>query len=212
MPTRKLIDGYRKFRERYRSNHEVFDRLAEEGQEPKVMWIGCSDSRVVPELITGAEPGELFIFRNIANVVPPASSAACATGAAIEYAVLHLGVDHIVVCGHTECGGIAALSANPDPDNEPHIVSWLEFARPAREAILAAGTADDEVYLETIKTNVLNQIGNLRSYPCVADAERAGALTIHGWLYELHTGIIRAHDPATGRWERVAGPTRAATG
>ncbi len=212
MPTRKLIDGYRKFRERYRSDHEVFDRLAEEGQEPKVMWIGCSDSRVVPELITGADPGELFIFRNIANVVPPASSAACATGAAVEYAVIHLGVDHIVVCGHTECGGIAALAAEPDPESEPHIVSWLEFARPAREAVLAAGVADAEVYVETIKTNVLQQIDNLRSYPCVADAEHNGRVSLHGWLYELHTGIVRAHDPTTGRWERVAGPTHAASG
>ena len=110
MPTRSLIDGYRKFRVKYKSDHEVFDRLADEGQDPKVMWIGCSDSRVVPELITGADPGELFDLRNIANVVPPAASAACATGAAVEYAVIHLGVDHIVVCGHTECGGIAALA------------------------------------------------------------------------------------------------------
>jgi len=211
MPTKKLIDGYRKFRERYRSDHEVFDRLAEEGQEPKVMWIGCSDSRVVPELITGADPGELFIFRNIANVVPPASSAACATGAAIEYAVLHLGVDHIVVCGHTECGGIAALAADPDPENEPHIVSWLELAQPAREAVLAAGVADDEIYIETIKTNVLQQLDNLRSYPCVTEAERARRLSLHGWLYELHTGVIRAHDAATGRWHRVVRP-HAATG
>lgn len=212
MPTRKLIDGYRRFRERYRFDHEVFDRLAEKGQEPKVMWIGCSDSRVVPELITGADPGELFIFRNIANVVPPASSAACATGAAIEYAVLHLGVDHIVVCGHTECGGIAALAAEPDPKREPHIVSWLELAQPARDAVLAAGTSDEEVYAETIKTNVLHQLENLRSYPCVTDGERDGTVNLHGWLYDLHTGIIRAHDPATGCWERVAGPTSAATG
>ncbi len=119
MPTQSLIDGYRQFREKYKSDHAVFDRLADEGQDPKVMWIGCSDSRVVPELITGADPEELFDLRNIANVVPPATSDACATGAAVEYAVIHLGVDHIVVCGHTECGGIAALAAEPDPDTAP---------------------------------------------------------------------------------------------
>lgn len=204
MPTRKLIDGYRRFREKYKSYHEVFDRLAEEGQDPKVLWIGCSDSRVVPELITGADPGELFDVRNIANIVPPANSAACATGAAVEYAVIHLGVDHIVVCGHTECGGIAALAAEPDPEKQPHIVSWLELARPARDRVLVSGIAEEDIYLETIKTNVLLQFDNLRTYPCVADGERAGSLTIHGWLYDLHSGTIQAYHFQTERWEPIA--------
>ena len=204
MPTQSLIDGYRRFREKYRSDHQVFDRLAEDGQDPKVMWIGCSDSRVVPELITGADPGELFDLRNIANVVPPATSAACATGAAVEYAVIHLGVDHIVVCGHTECGGIAALAIEPDPDAQPHITSWLDLARPAREKVLATDIAEDEIYLETIKTNVLMQFDNLRTYPCVATGERDGTLTIHGWLYDLHTSTIRAFDPEAGDWESIA--------
>jgi carbonic anhydrase len=204
MPTKNLIAGYQRFRERYESDHEVFDRLAEAGQEPKVMWIGCSDSRVVPELITGADPGELFIFRNIANVVPPFSSSACATGAAVEYAVIHLGVDHIVVCGHTECGGIAALADDIDAEHEPHIASWLELARPAREAVLVADTPAADIYVETIKTNVLQQLENLRTYPCVVAGERDASLALHGWLYDLHSGLIRAHDPTTGRWQRVA--------
>ena len=204
MPTRSLIDGYRKFREKYKSDHEVFDRLADEGQDPKVMWIGCSDSRVVPELITGADPGELFDLRNIANVVPPAASAACATGAAVEYAVIHLGVDHIVVCGHTECGGIAALAVEPDPAAQPHITSWLDLARPAREKVLASGIDEEDQYLETIKTNVLLQFDNLRTYPCVAEGERAQTLKIHGWLYDLHTGTIKAYDPESGEWEPMA--------
>ncbi len=204
MPTKKLIDGYRRFREKYRSDHAVFDRLAEEGQDPKVLWIGCSDSRVVPELITGADPGELFDVRNIANIVPPASSGACATGAAVEYAVIHLSVHHIVVCGHTECGGIAALAADLEPEKQPHIRSWLEFARPAREQVLASGTAEEDIYPETIKANVLQQIANLRSYPCVADGEREGTLTIHGWLYDLHTGTIQAYDRESERWEPIA--------
>ena len=207
MPTQNLINGYRKFREKYRSDHEVFDRLAVEGQDPKVMWIGCSDSRVVPELITGADPGELFDLRNIANVVPPASSAACATGAAVEYAVIHLGVDHIVVCGHTECGGIAALAVDPDPDSQPHITSWLDLARPARERVLARGIAEEDQYLETIKTNVLLQFDNLRTYPCVADGELNGTLRLHGWLYDLHTGTIKAFNPDSGDWKSVASPS-----
>jgi len=204
MPTRKLIDGYKRFREEYVADHEVFDRLAEEGQHPKVLWVGCSDSRVVPELITGADPGELFDVRNIANIVPPASSAACSTGAAVEYAVVHLGVTHIVVCGHTECGGIAALSDSIDLRAEPHIVSWLDLARPALERVRAAGVPEEQRYLETIKANVLMQLDNLRTYPCVAERESFGQLTLHGWLYDLREGRMRAHQPASGEWTLIA--------
>jgi carbonic anhydrase len=208
LPTSKLISGHRRFREKFDSDHKVFEKLAEEGQNPKVLWIGCADSRVVPELITGADPGELFDVRNIANVVPPASSAACATGAAVEYAVIHLNVSHIVVCGHTECGGIKALEFPPQPDRLPHIVSWLELARPARERVLSSDVSEEDRYLETIKTNVLVQCENLRSYPCVADGERSGELSVHSWLYDLHTGRILAFDEDTASWTAVAaGPS-----
>ena len=204
MPTSKLISGHRRFREKFESDHEVFEKLAEEGQNPKVMWIGCADSRVVPELITGADPGELFDVRNIANVVPPAASAACATGAAVEYAVIHLKVRHIVVCGHTECGGIKALEGCPDTENEAHIASWLEFAQPARTRVLDAGVPEEERYLETIKANALMQCENLRTYPCVARGEQTGELSIHAWLYDLRTGTISAYDEASARWQAVA--------
>ena len=208
MPTEKLITGYREFREKFDSDHEVFERLAEEGQNPKVLWIGCCDSRVVPELITGADPGELFDLRNIANIVPPAPTIACATGAAIEYAVNHLEVPHIVVCGHTECGGIAALESPPAAETEPHINSWLELAMPARNQVLARKVPADEVYLETIKTNVVLQCENLRSYPCVAEGEKAGTLSVHSWLYDLHTGSIQAYDEESKTWAAVAEQSR----
>ena len=204
LPTSKLISGYRRFREKFESNNEVFEKLAEEGQKPKVLWIGCADSRVVPELITGADPGELFDVRNIANVVPPAASSACATGAAVEYAVIHLNVSHIVVCGHTDCGGIKALETSLEPDTEPHIVSWLELARPARDRVLESDVSEADRYLETIKTNVVMQCENLRSYPCVTDRERSGSLSIHPWLYDLHTGEIWECDEDTGVWDTIA--------
>ena len=204
VPTKELLSGYQQFREKFESEHEVFERLAEEGQNPKVLWIGCSDSRVVPELITGADPGELFDVRNIANIVPPAPTIACATGAAIEYAVIHLHVTHIVVCGHTECGGIAALESPPPAETEPHINSWLELAQPARERVLARGVAAEDTYLETIKTNILMQCENLRTYPCVAEHEESGALSIHPWLYELHTGEILEYLDASDSWAAIA--------
>jgi carbonic anhydrase len=199
-----LLSGYRRFREKFESDHEVFERLAEEGQKPKVLWIGCADSRVVPELITGADPGELFDVRNIANVVPPAASAACATGAAVEYAVIHLEVRHIVICGHTECGGIKALESPPAPDSEPHIAAWLELARPAYEQVIASDVPAEERYLETIKANVLLQRHNLRSYACVAQGERSSALSVHPWLYDLHTGTILAFDDLVTQWVPIA--------
>lgn len=204
MPTDALLSGHRRFREKFDSEHEVFERLAEEGQNPKVLWIGCSDSRVVPELITGADPGELFDVRNIANIVPPAPTIACATGAAIEYAVNHLKVSHIVICGHTECGGIKALEAPPSAAAEPHIASWIELARPARDRVLAHAVDDDDIYLETIKANVLLQLDNLRTYPCVAAREGSGDLSLHAWLYDLHTGVIREHCAESGSWRNVA--------
>ena len=204
LPTSKLISGHQRFREKFDSDHEVFDKLAEEGQNPKVMWIGCADSRVVPELITGADPGELFDVRNIANVVPPAASAACATGAAVEYAVIHLKVRHIVVCGHTECGGIKALESPPEPEEQPHIAAWLDLARPARTRVLDAGIPEAERYLETIKSNVLLQCDNLRTYPCVTEGEGSGVLSVHAWLYDLHTGRILAFDEDAATWTAVA--------
>jgi carbonic anhydrase len=207
MPTEKLISGHQRFREKFASEHEVFERLAEEGQHPKVLWIGCSDSRVVPELITGADPGELFDVRNIANIVPPAPTIACATGAAIEYAVLHLEVSHVVVCGHTECGGIKALEAPPSADTEPHIASWLELAQPARERVLARGVPADAQYLETIKTNVLLQCENLRTYPCVAESEAAGTLSVHAWLYDLYSGEVLEHHTDSAAWTAIAQST-----
>ena len=200
MPTDKLIGGHLRFKEKFADEYEVFVRLAEEGQFPKVLWIGCSDSRVIPEQITGAEVGELFVMRNVANVVPPFGMSGDAVGAVIEYAVLHLKVSHIVVCGHTECGGIKALEGHIDMAQEPQIARWVELARPAWVQVEASGVAEEERYLETIKANVLLQRKNLLTYICVGEAVETDKLAIHGWLYDLHTGDLLAYDEGSGEW------------
>jgi carbonic anhydrase len=209
MPTEKILFGHDRFRrDKFASERGLFLQLAEHGQAPKVLWIGCSDSRVIPEQITGAEAGELFVVRNVANIVPPADAACEAVGSAVEYAVLHLKISHAVVCGHTDCGGIGALSGVMDPGVEPNVARWLEWARPAADSIARAGAPEDAAYVETIKSNVLLQRDNLLTYPCVADGVRAGRLAVHAWLYDLRAGRLLANDPCGGAW-RAVGPVDA---
>ncbi len=207
MPTDKILSGIGRFQEYFRANRARFERLVTEGQRPEVLFIGCSDSRVVPELLTGAGPGDLFVIRTVANLVPPYGTGETTVGAVIEYAVLHLRVRHIVVCGHTDCGGIKALDAPPDWSREPHLARWIEHARPARTGVEAGNLPAEERHLATVRQNVLLQLEHLRSYDPVREGERAGALTLHGWVYHLETGVVEACDPQTGSWAllQVAG-------
>src|SRR5262245_52395015 len=138
------IEGYERFRLEFERDKAFFKSLATKKQKPRLLWIGCSDSRVVPSQITSADPGELFEVRNIANCVPPACADDDTVGAAIEYAVAHLGVDDIVVCGHSGCGGIQALAEPIPPDQEAHLGRWVEFTRRAHELVQAARVPDAE--------------------------------------------------------------------
>ena len=144
MPTPKIMAGLGRFEEYYLENAELFERLATQGQSPQVLFIGCSDSRVVPELLTGAEPGDLFVTRNVANIVPPYGTGEMGVGAVVEYAVLHLRIKHIVILGHTDCGGIKALDVPPDWSREPHLARWIEHARPAQTKVEASGVLPEE--------------------------------------------------------------------
>lgn len=204
MPIERLKEGNRRFRQSFAQEQELHRALAEEGQQPQVLWIGCSDSRVVPEQIVGAQPGELFVVRNIANLVPPAGSGASTVGAVIEYGVLHLQVGHIVVCGHTDCGGIRALAASADPAREPHIAQWLAQARPIWEETASQNLPPEERHLEVVRRSALRQRTNLASYPAVATALESGALRIHVWLYDLRSGGLLAHDDDTGEWRPLS--------
>lgn len=116
-------------------DQELMQRLARDGQAPRSMVIACSDSRVVPEFLAGARPGDLFVLRNVANVVPPFGAGEAVVGAAVEYAVLRLGVAHLVVCGHLDCTGIRCLDQQPDMAAEPNLVRWLEWTRPAQSSV-----------------------------------------------------------------------------
>ncbi|WP_018547182.1 carbonic anhydrase [Streptomyces sp. LaPpAH-108] len=189
-----LIDNARTFGQR----PEEFARLAE-GQSPEVLFITCSDSRVVPALITGARPGELFELRTAGNIVPPyASERPTGEAATIEYAVEVLGVRDIVVCGHSHCGAVGALVRGDDLDAVPAVRDWLAHATPR-----PAGAAEDPEVAEGVQSHVLTQLLRLRSYPCVERRVAQGLLGLHGWYYEVHTGAVRSHRPHTDAFEAL---------
>ncbi|BBC32120.1 Carbonic anhydrase [Streptomyces graminofaciens] len=189
-----LIDNARTFGQR----PEEFARLAE-GQSPEVLFITCSDSRVVPALITGARPGELFELRTAGNIVPPyTSDRPTGETATIEYAVEVLGVKDIVVCGHSHCGAVGALVRGDDLDAVPAVRDWLTSSTPRPQ-----GTVEDPTVAEGVQSHVLSQLLRLRSYPCVEKRLAAGELRLRGWYYEVHTGSVREHRAETDQFETL---------
>lgn len=202
------VEGHERFRLAFERDKAFFRSLATKKQKPRLLWIGCSDSRVVPAQITSADPGELFEVRNIANSVPPSDMDDTSVGAAIEYAVGHLGIDDIVVCGHTGCGGINALAEPIPPDREAHLGRWVELTRPAHRLVAAQGVAEAERHVETVKAHVQFQIDNLMTYPIVREGVEAGRLGLHGWLYVMEEGMILAYDPAEGLWRDLVDMAR----
>ena len=192
-----LIEGLQRFRrDTFPLYREHYRRLVEEGQRPSTLFIGCADSRVVPDLLMDTGPGELFIVRNVGAFVPPfePDSGYHGTSAGIEYAVLNLRVTDIVVCGHTHCGAIQALYAPPDPET-PHIQKWLELGRSARvEREEPVGPPSRETLLRTEKRSVALQLERLMTYPMVRDRVETSELSLHGWLYFIEEGQIQALD------------------
>lgn len=187
-----LIDNARTFGQR----PEEFAPLAQ-GQSPQVLFITCSDSRVVPALITGARPGELFELRTAGNIVPPyASEHPTSEAATIEYAVEVLGVRDIVVCGHSHCGAVGALVRGDDLDAVPAVRDWLHHATPR-----PAGAAEDPEVAEGVQSHVLAQILRLRSYPFIDKKLAEEQLTLHAWYYEVHTGAVRVHRSESDAFE-----------
>lgn len=194
------MEGHERFRQQFERDRAFYKSLAIKRQKPRLLWIGCADSRVVPAQITSSDPGELFEVRNIANVVPPASAADDAVGAAIQYGVGHLGIDDIVVCGHTHCGGIAALLEPIPPEREAHLGRWVAYTRPAHQLIEAARVPEAERLTATVKAHVQFQLDNLLTYAIVREGLAEGRLNIHGWLYDMEHGALSAYNPETGEW------------
>ncbi|GAA2565527.1 MULTISPECIES: carbonic anhydrase [Streptomyces] len=190
-----LIDHARTFGRR----PEEFAGHAE-GQSPEVLFVTCSDSRVVPALITGARPGQLFELRTAGNIVPPHDAEhPSGEAATVEYAVQVLGVTDIVVCGHSHCGAVGALVRGDDLTAVPAVRDWLAHA--ADEP----GPCDpaDPAVADAVRHHVLAQLLRLRSYPCVERRLAEGRLRTHGWYYEVHTGLVRQYRADTDTFETL---------
>ena len=184
----------------FENEQELLETLAHQGQFPEAMFIGCSDSRVVPESLTGARPGDLFVVRIVANIVPPYGTGQNAVGAAVEYAVRHLKVKHLILCGHTDCGGIKALDHPLDMAAEPAISGWVEFARPAQTRIDARGLAGEGRHQAIVEENVLLQLENLQTYDAVRRALAENRLELHGWVYDLAGRQLRYYHAPQSRF------------
>jgi carbonic anhydrase len=198
-----VIAGIQRFKEAFDADRDYFESIAAGRQAPKMLWIGCADSRVDPGQIIGAQAGDIFVVRNVANVVPPASAGDDSVGAAIEYCLAHLGVDDIVVCGHTGCGGINALGSLLPPAEE-HLARWVEYARRSESLVRAARVPAVEHLHEAVKANVLFQQDNLLTYAIVREALAQGRLRLHGWLYDMGTGDLLSYDKSQGNWRPLA--------
>jgi carbonic anhydrase len=196
-----LLQGNEVFQKSYFKKHEkeLLD-LAENGQHPKALFIGCADSRVVPNLITDTPPGDLFVVRNVGNFVAPykPDEDYHSTAAGIEYAVSALNVSEIIICGHTHCGAIASLYSDIEEKPFIHTKRWLSLGHKAKtHSLLALGNQaqKSDLYRLSEKLNVVFQIENLLTYPYVKEKVDTGELHIHGWLYDIETGSIEYYDP-----------------
>jgi carbonic anhydrase len=202
---KRILEGVLRFqKEVFPHQKQQFEQLAST-QSPEYLFITCSDSRVVPSLITQTEPGELFIIRNAGNIVPPYGEFQGGVSATIEYAVVALGVKHIVVCGHTDCGAMKGILYPEKVKEMRSVANWLHHGDAARQVVQDAYpelTGDDRLPAIT-RENVAAQLRNLATHPCVAARLARGTLSLHGWVYNIGSGEVLEYDAASGQFQPV---------
>lgn len=193
----KLIEGIRQFQSSYVPSHKALMAELSKGQHPRVLFIGCSDSRVSPEIITQSDIGDLFIIRNAGNIIPPYEATNGGEGATIEYAIEALDIKQVIVCGHSQCGAMKGLLQIGElEDKMPLVYEWLRHTEATRKLVM-----DNYSHLEKkemmnvlVAENVVTQIDNLRTYPVIRSKLFKGDLAIHGWIYKIETGEVLAYD------------------
>lgn len=197
---KKLIRGLDKFRQTYVSSHQELLEQLSHGQNPRVLFIACSDSRVDPNLITNTDIGELFVIRNAGNIIPPYGAANGGEGGTIEYAISALGIEQVVICGHSNCGAMKGLlKLNKLQKDMPLVYDWLKHAESTRRLVMEnyPHYEGKDLMEVLVAENVLIQIENLKTYPIVRARLHQGRLKIYPWIYNIETGNVLAYDART---------------
>lgn len=202
---KQLIEGFSRFREKHFTKGDaLFRELVVQGQAPKILVVACCDARVDPSLILDCAPGDLFVVRNVANLVPPAENQGNyhGTSAALEFGVSNLGVGHIIVLGHAQCGGIHALLEGGVTKDDSFIAEWMGIVGAAREQVERefAG-ADHKVRQRACEQQaILVSLNNLMTFPWIRERVEQGALTLHGWYFDIENGQLLGYDAATRKF------------
>ncbi|WP_437587540.1 carbonic anhydrase [Sorangium sp. So ce1000] len=198
----KLADGLHKFHAEVCGTHQDLFRNLARGQRPEALFITCSDSRINPNLITQTQPGDIFIVRNVGNIVPPYGASNGSEAAAIEFAAAHLGVKHIIVCGHTLCGAMRGLLDPSGLDELPAVKAWLQHAELTRRLV-----QENYPHIEgadrltiTVEENVLAQVENLRTHPTIRARLARGELSLYAWVFKIETGQVYQFEASTGQF------------
>lgn len=204
MPIKRIIRGLNEFQSNYFISHqEMFSQLCQ-GQSPEILFITCCDSRIDPNLLTQTQPGELFIIRNLGNIIPAYSNANASEGAGIEYAVSGLDIKHIIVCGHSHCGSMKGLlQINNLSEPMPLVYGWLRHNAESTRRLLQDNYQDydgEKLLRIAIEENILTQIENLETYPVIRSRLHGKQISLHAWLYEIETGNIFTYNAQENRF------------
>lgn len=205
-----LVEGYQKFRDHYfDQENSVFMDLVRQGQRPKILMIACSDSRVDPALVMNCKPGDLFVVRNVANLVPPYENDQSyhGTSAALEFGVCVLGIKHVILFGHTQCGGIQSLfeNAHDKCGKNSFLVKWMELAQRAHAAIENCHSErplEEKVHL-CGQYSLINSLKNLKTFPWIKERVDQGSLRLHAWNFDMSKGILEQYDEEQNSFEEI---------
>lgn len=201
----KLIDGASRFQKYVFATQRSFFEKLEQGQDPEALFITCSDARVVPSLITQTKPGELFVLRNVGNIVPPYSKQPSSTAATIEYAIEVLKVRDIIVCGHSACGAIRGIVDPAAVSDMAAVATWLSLTENTHKLLHTCyeHLSEEELLDVAVEENVLEQVKNLYTHPSVHSRARSGEIRLHAWVYDIADGQVLAYQQGSGQFEPV---------